>query len=127
MKPSLLIADGDDYLSDIYTRYFSLHGYKVQTATGGVECATNLRRSTPDVLVLDMDLPWGGGEGVLAMMREDGIVPSTLTVLLASDASDDSPPAPNGSADVRCLRKPFDLRELLDCIREATMSRCFAS
>ena len=39
-------------------------------ALSGLECAARLRECVPDVLVLEPQLPWGGGEGVLAMMGE---------------------------------------------------------
>ena len=36
----------------------------------GLECVARLRERVPDVLVLEPQLPWGGGEGVLAIMGE---------------------------------------------------------
>ena len=42
---------------------------------------SQLREETPDVLVLDPGLPWGGGDGVLALMREDKTVPKVPTLL----------------------------------------------
>ena len=38
------------------------------TASSGLECVARLRERVPDVLVLEPQLPWGGGEGVLAIM-----------------------------------------------------------
>lgn len=80
----LLIADADDYLSDLYQKYFAAHGYSVRVASGGVECLTALRETTPDVLVLDAELKWGGADGVLAVMdEEDGL--STIPIVLLND------------------------------------------
>ena len=41
------------------------------SATSVFLCATRLRESPPDVLVFEPKLPWGGGDGVLAMMGEE--------------------------------------------------------
>ena len=38
--------------------------------SSGLECVARLRERVPDVLVLEPQLPWGGGEGVLAIMGE---------------------------------------------------------
>jgi hypothetical protein len=46
-------------------------GYEVETASRGVDCMGKLRRKPPGVLLLDLGIPWGGGEGVLAAMRDD--------------------------------------------------------
>ena len=35
-----------------------------------MECLTRLRERTPDVLVLEPQLLWGGGDGVLAVMHQ---------------------------------------------------------
>lgn len=91
----LLIADADDDLSDVYQKYFAAHGYSVRVTSGGVECLMALRETTPDVLVLDSELKWGGADGVLAVMvEEDGL--STIPVVLlngtdGTGAGDDAP------------------------------------
>lgn len=86
MPQRILIADADSYLSDLYQKYFGAHGYSVRVAAGGVECLTALRETTPDVLVLDTELKWGGADGVLAVMdEEDGL--STIPIVLLNDTN----------------------------------------
>ncbi len=41
------------------------------TVTNARECIGRLRQIVPDVLVLEPYLPWGGGAGVLAVMRDE--------------------------------------------------------
>ena len=52
-------------------------GFELATAVSGLECVARLRECVPDVLVLEPQLLWGGGDGVLAMMCE---VPQLVTV-----------------------------------------------
>ncbi len=62
----LLIADSDPALADIYQSFFSNDGHDVEMAADGVQCLESIRQHLPDVLVLEYELPWGGGDGVLA-------------------------------------------------------------
>ncbi len=71
-----------------------------------------VRDRGPHVLVLDCELPWGDGAGVLACLREDGLsLPVILTTWKdAPEARLLAPPV------VRCLRKFFPLPALLDAV-----------
>jgi CheY-like chemotaxis protein len=71
------MADPDESLQPLYREPLLREGFIVTAALSGLECAARLRECVPDVLVLEPQLPWGGGEGVLAMMGE---VPELATV-----------------------------------------------
>jgi DNA-binding response OmpR family regulator len=45
-------------------------GYVVAAATDGISCLSLLRGSIPQVAIIDRALPWGGGDGVIAVMRQ---------------------------------------------------------
>ena len=83
----VLIADTDEYLLGVYRTYLEQHGLTVATATSGVECMEKLRESMPDVLVIDPCVPWGSGDGVLAVIREDQEL-SRIRVIVLTDAHD---------------------------------------
>jgi carbon storage regulator CsrA len=72
--PRLLIADADRSLLVCYADYLSERGYQVATAADALECVERLGELRPDLLVLDPCLPWGGGDGVLAVMQEDATI-----------------------------------------------------
>jgi carbon storage regulator CsrA len=71
MSVRILIADPDEFLLATYREHLSPMGAVVATATTGLACIDRLRDFTPDVLVLDPSLLWGGGDGVLAVMHEE--------------------------------------------------------
>src|SRR5262249_26478362 len=62
-------------------------GYDTETATDGLDCIRKLRRRQPAVLVLDLEMRWGGGDGVLAWLREEGLSGSIAVVLTATGGS----------------------------------------
>ena len=41
------------------------------TVANALKCIGRMRQFLPDVLVLEPNLPWGGGDGVLAAMRDE--------------------------------------------------------
>ena len=75
MKQRLLIADRDAELCELYRMFLTERGYEVETSTDGLDCLAKLRHVTPAVLVLDLELLWGGGDGVLAWLREESRAP----------------------------------------------------
>ncbi len=81
-SPRLLIADADRSLLICYADYLSERGYRVATAADGLECVQRLRELHPDLLVLDPGLPWGGGDGVLAVMQEEPAIEPVPVILV---------------------------------------------
>ncbi len=66
----VLLADPDESLRPVYQGPLFEEGFELVTAASGLECVARLRERSPDVLVLEPQLPWGGGEGVLTLMGE---------------------------------------------------------
>jgi DNA-binding NtrC family response regulator len=119
MRHTLLIAEGDAELCDVYRRFLAARGFTVETATNGLDCLEKLRRVKPTALVLDHNLHWGGGDGVLAWLREQDAPPDVPVVLTANaayqpqDADATRPPV------VKFLPKPFPLTALLESVGAA--------
>ena len=82
----VLIADPDESLLGEY-REHSREGWEVVTAPNGLVCVERLREQVPDVLVLEPQLPWGGGDGVLAMMHE-ALDLGTVPVMILTSCRD---------------------------------------
>ena len=111
---TVLIAEADRDLRDAYVRFLAGLGFEVDTATDGLECLSKLRRILPDGLILDLELLWGGGEGVLAILREDNHLLYKQVVLTSAAASGHVLNSLAFSFGVRALTKPFPLSELLE-------------
>ena len=123
MIQTLLIADGDAELCDVYRRFLTAGGYEVETSSDGLDCLGKLRQLTPAALVLDLELRWGGGDGVLAWLREECPALGMPVVLTATAgypldlAQFEDPPV------VDSLPKPFSLTALLESVRSAVARR----
>ncbi len=82
----VLIADPDEALLGQYREHLR-EDFEVDTTLSGLECVDRLREQVPDVLVLEPQLPWGGGDGVLAMMH-DVLDLATVPVMILTSCSD---------------------------------------
>ena len=64
MEPTLLIAENDPELADLYQCYLVRFGYRVHTASDAVECLSIIRGEAPTVVIAPLDMPWGGADGI---------------------------------------------------------------
>lgn len=111
--PTVLLADADRELRDTFGAFLSRNGFHVDHAADGLECVAVLRRVVPDLLILDQQLPWGGGDGVLGILSKDpALCPGQILLtspLAAQEVRDNLP----SSLGVEVLTKPFTLSALL--------------
>ena len=123
VKLRLLATDPDPVLLQIYRAYFPYFGFDVVTAGNGLECLELLYDFLPDVLILSLELTWGGAEGVLAIVREETAM-RPIPVVLTFDQINRLkavkhllPPV------VKLLEKPFRLNDLQACVEAALGAR----
>jgi DNA-binding NtrC family response regulator len=119
MAPSVVIADADRDQCDLYRQFFSYHSYQVHTSGGGFECLAQLRQFSPHLLILDLRLPWGGADGVLAVMRDDFCLARVPVVLTSTEASPEALSGLVSPPVVQALWKPFSLTALLEIMSPA--------
>jgi DNA-binding response OmpR family regulator len=123
LKPILLIADGDVELCDLFQGFLSRQGYDVETASDGLDCLEKLRRVRPAALVLERDLRWGGGDGVLAWLREENTGSRVAVVLTAMAGPRGDVGRGSLPPGVSFLPKPFTPAALLETVRDAVARR----
>lgn len=80
----LLVADSDEGQLKAFRQHFNHGTWKVATAANGLECIAKLREFEPHVLVLEPEILWGRGSGVLAYMREDARASQIPVIALTS-------------------------------------------
>ena len=83
MTARILLADPDEFLMASYCDCLCKRGATVATATTGLECVEQLESFAADVLVLEPELLWGGGEGVLAVIHERPELRPAFVILLS--------------------------------------------
>lgn len=103
----ILIIDDDEHIGNLEQELLEREGYAVLRAYSGTEALLLLKRTRPDLVLLDLMLPGLSGEALLPEL--DGI--PVIVVSAKAGVEDKTALLLGGAADY--LTKPFDTRELL--------------
>jgi len=117
----VLVVDDEPAIRRFLRTSLSAQGYLVSEAESGTAALDNLRRSTTDVLVLDLGLPDINGLDIIERVRGQG---STLPIVVLSSRTDETGKVKAldlGADDY--VTKPFGIDELLARIRAALRHR----
>jgi DNA-binding response OmpR family regulator len=98
MGRRILVVDDDRETLDLTTTILRDAGYTVLTATNGKECLFEARRSAPDLILLDINMPGIDGWEALRMLRLDEAT---------------------GSLPVAMFSVRFDLREKMEALKRS--------
>ena len=113
MPVRVLIVEDEHVSRQALGTLLSRYGYRVELAESAEDALALLnRRSRPDVVLLDVDLPGMNGLELLARLR--AMMPEVAPVLLTGADRDTVWPAT--SRGVPYLRKPIDFDRLLNVL-----------
>jgi len=112
----LLIADNDVGRREELRGFFRGSGFQVAVAANGLECLAELAVVQPDVLIVAMQIPWGGGDGVLARLREGLPMRRRPIVLVMGDSPPQTLSERTGLPLSNCFSQPVCAEEMLDRI-----------
>jgi len=107
----ILIVEDDVALRDIVAEHLASAAFTVDAFGRADEAGAALRTSEYDLMLLDLNLPDGTGEALLAEAREITHASLPIVIFTARDALADRLALLNAGADDFIL-KPFDLLEL---------------
>jgi CheY-like chemotaxis protein len=78
----ILIAHSNAVVAEWLATRLRTAGFFAWIADSGIGCFHAMDRHTPDLLLLDPNLLWGGADGVLELMEQDKILLKVPVVLL---------------------------------------------
>ncbi len=108
--PKILVVDDDLSLLEIYKEIFAKAGFAVETAEDAVSAVTKYQIFKPDLLVLDVEMPAGGGRKVFDCLRT---VYQTATPIIFSTGMPEKVQGPAKMANVSVLKKPVTPETLI--------------
>ncbi|MDO9286971.1 MAG: response regulator [Aquabacterium sp.] len=115
---TVLCVDDEPNILSALRRVLRMPGYRVLTATSGVEALGLLERTPVDLLISDMRMPGMDGAALLEQVHHRW--PQVLRMLLTGHADMGSTVAAiNRGRILRYIHKPWDEQELLDATRDS--------
>jgi CheY-like chemotaxis protein len=112
---NILIAEDDEFIRDIYNRIFLMNGYTVHLATNGVEALEKLEDLTPDLILLDIMMPYQNGKEVFKKIKQDDRLKNIPVVFLTNvSAQDDLEQELLNQADKYLIKAHFTPKEVLE-------------
>lgn len=111
----VLLAEDDETISEPLARALRREGYLVDVAPDGRAALKSAEKETPDLLVLDLGLPYVDGLDVCRRLRQEGLVAPVLILTARGDEVDTVVGLDAGADDY--VTKPFRLAELLARVR----------
>jgi len=111
---SILIIDDDTSFGRVVSTHLAGHGYEVSLALEGVSGLKQAFQKRPDLVLLNLILPGGGGESVLANLRkspESGAMPVFVMSSLLSSKKLEEKARELGAQGF--ISKPIDPEDLL--------------
>ena len=112
MSPRILVVDDEPDLVELVRFNLSQAGFTVDTASSGRQALERLRRSPPDLVVLDLMLPDVSGNDIARQLRADPAL-AELPILMLTAKSEEVDRVVGfelGADDY--VTKPFSPREL---------------
>ena len=116
----ILIVDDAQQVRRVLRTALSAEGYTIFEAATGEEALESIRQSTPDAILLDVNMPGMGGLEACREIRRTLDVP--ILMLTVRSAERDKVLALDAGADDYVV-KPFGMQELLARIRAALRRR----
>jgi two-component system KDP operon response regulator KdpE len=105
----ILVVDDEARMRRFIRMNLELEGYQVVEAENGIQALDQIRKYTPDLVIMDVMMPEMDGFETLAMLREISTVPVVL-LTVRSEEEDITRGLNLGADDY--ITKPFSPREL---------------
>jgi two-component system, OmpR family, response regulator len=112
--PHIMVVDDEQPAREMVGDYLRMHGFSVGLCDGGASLRTAIAQQTPDLIVLDLNMPEEDGLSIIRDLKKRMNVPIIMLTATAS-AIDRVVGLELGADDY--LAKPCELRELLARIR----------
>jgi chemosensory pili system protein ChpA (sensor histidine kinase/response regulator) len=112
----VMVVDDSITVRKVTTRLLERNGYKVLTAKDGVDATGQLQGCTPDIMLLDIEMPRMDGFELATHMRNDERLRHVPVIMITSRTGDKHRERARQIGVNHYLGKPYQENDLLDTI-----------
>ncbi len=120
--PTILVVDDSITARRVTDRLLTRNGMRVVTARDGLEALAALRDTTPDLMLLDIEMPRMDGFEVVQALRDNPHAEDLPVIVISTHTGVKHTERARQIGVDKYLGKPFEERELLETIN-AMLSR----
>ncbi len=117
---TILIVEDDKEMQDLLQLALARRGYEVFLSPNGVDALYQVSYHKPDLIVLDLMMPWASGDAVLGFIRSTDQLKHTRVLVVSAH--------PNGEQIAEKLQadgflaKPVDMRTFTNHVEQLLAS-----
>lgn len=117
-RKKVLLVEDDVFVSDVYQTKLKQEGFEVISAENGAEAMKKLEAIVPDVILLDIIMPYMDGKEVLARLKESEKWKNIPVIILTNlSQSDDVEEILQKGADDYLIKSHFTPSEVVEKIK----------
>ncbi len=119
-RPSILVVDDETAVRELLKLHLVGAGYDVRLADDAIVAGRSLMANPPDLMVVDVALPYLGGLDFVAALKADTTMPDIPVVFISGNAEFLERARILGAP---AMKKPFTAAELLEAVRRELQLR----
>ena len=108
----ILVIEDDETMRSAMKKIFEMDGYVVKLAADGTELSTVLDDIPPDLIILDVGLPWLNGFELGQMLKEHKDLKNIPLVFVSAKTSEEDIKRAFDLGANDYIKKPFDIDKL---------------
>ena len=116
----MLIIDDSVTVRKVTSRLLERNGYETQTANDGVDALEKLQTLTPDIMLLDIEMPRMDGFEVATQVRHNPRLKDVPIIMITSRTGEKHRERALAIGVTDYMGKPFQEQELLNALAHYT-------
>jgi len=119
-RASILVVDDETAVRELLKLQLAGAGYDVLVADDAIVAGRTLMSAPPDLMLVDVALPYLDGVDFVAALKADTTMPQVPVVFMSGNAE---VLVRARSLGAPCLKKPFSGEQLLEAVRRELLLR----
>lgn len=117
MKKKILVVDDEAQIVRLLSLRLQANDYNVVVAYDGYQCVQMAKEETPDLILLDIKMPMGGGIQAFENLRDNTITEKIPVIFITAFPTAEIKKQVTDMGANGFIAKPFGSEELLNKIR----------
>ena len=123
MKKRIMVVDDDPDILITIRRIFEKEGFEVFTVDSGVDCIKEIERGFKGPVLMDIMMPFMDGWDTIEEIKSKGLSKNVIISILTAKGTRDHEKLKGLQNQIYdYISKPFNVKELIENVRNMTIS-----